>query len=260
MQKFSLRILSYNKHQGITVRRNKLSLTIIKEALRKLRPDLVFLQEVAGSSVEKLGKLWPEKVAHQLEGLADEMWPHYAYQKNVIFSRHHHGNAIMSRYPISDYLLKDITVGKLKKRGILHGIIHVPIENRTEPLIVHAVNAHLGLFQFERRVQTQQLIHYVKKAIGSDPPLIIAGDFNDWRQRVTGELTKRLKVEEAFLSSNQIHARTFPSRLPILQLDRIYFRQASMKSAQCLRGKKWMVLSDHLPIMADLVVPVPVVP
>lgn len=258
MQQFPLRILSYNIHQGITVRRNKLSLAILKEALQELSPDLVFLQEVAGSSVEKLGKLWPEKVAHQLEGLADEMWPHYAYQKNVIFSRHHHGNAIMSRYPISDLLLKDITVGKLKKRGILHGIIHIPLAHQPEPLVIHAVNAHLGLFQFERKVQTQELINYVKKTVGGDSPLIIAGDFNDWRQRVTGELIKRLKVEEAFFSSNQIHARTFPSRLPILQLDRIYFRQALMKSAKCLKGKKWMVLSDHLPIMADLVFPVPV--
>lgn len=251
MESYRFRVVSYNIHQGITVRRNRLSLSILKEALQDLKPDLVFLQEVAGSSVEKLGKLWPEKVANQLEGLADEMWPHFAYQKNVIFSRHHHGNAIMSRYPISNFILKDITLGKLKKRGLLHGIIHIP--QGEKELIVHAVNAHLGLFQFERQFQTRQLIDYVKKTINPSSPLLIAGDFNDWRQRVTKELHQRLHVEEAFLSSNQNHARTFPSRLPILQLDRIYFRHALMKSAACLKGKKWMVLSDHLPIMADLV-------
>lgn len=248
-----LRVLSYNIHQGITVRRNRLSLTVLKEALQELKPDLVFLQEVAGSSIEKLGRLWPEKVTHQLEGLADEMWPHFAYQKNVIFSRHHHGNAIMSKYPIHDFVLKDITVGKLKKRGILHGIIQIPATAASPEITFHALNAHLGLFQFERRVQTQELIEYVKKTIKTQSPLVIAGDFNDWRQRVTHELVKRLKVEEAFLSSQQIHARTFPSRLPVLQLDRIYFRHAEMKSAACLKGKKWTVLSDHLPIMADLV-------
>lgn len=248
-----LRVLSYNIHQGITVRRNRLSLSVLKEALQELKPDLVFLQEVAGSSIEKLGRLWPEKVAHQLEGLADEMWPHFAYQKNVIFSRHHHGNAIMSKYPIHNCVLKDITVGKLKKRGILHGMIQIPATNTHPEIIFHALNAHLGLFQFERKVQTLELIEYVKKTIKNQSPLVIAGDFNDWRQRVTQELVKRLKVEEAFLASNQIHARTFPSRLPVLQLDRIYFRHAEMKSASCLKGRKWMVLSDHLPIMADLV-------
>lgn len=253
MQPVPLRILSYNIHQGITVRRNKLSLTVLKEALQEEKPDLVFLQEVAGSSVEKLGKLWPEKVAHQLEALADEMWPHFAYQKNVIFSRHHHGNAILSRYPISDFLFTDITIGKLKKRGILHGIVQIPIENQKEPLAVHAVNAHLGLFQFERKVQTNKLVDYVNKAVGTKNPLIIAGDFNDWRQRVTKDLIKLLKVEEAFFSFEKNHAKTFPSRLPILQLDRIYFRKASLKSAKCLKDKKWKVLSDHLPIMADLV-------
>jgi len=254
MEGYRLRVISYNIHQGITVRRNRLSLSILKEALQELKPDLVFLQEVAGSSVEKLGKLWPEKVANQLEGLADEMWPHFAYQKNDISSRHHHGNAIMSRYPISNFVLKDITLGKLKKRGILHGIIHIPREDTKKELVVHAVNAHLGLFQFERQFQTKELIEYVKKTINPVSPLLIAGDFNDWRQRVTKELQHRLHVQEAFVSSGQNHARTFPSRLPILQLDRIYFRQAHMKSASCLKGRKWAVLSDHLPIMADLVI------
>jgi endonuclease/exonuclease/phosphatase family metal-dependent hydrolase len=114
------------------------------------------------------------------------------------------------------------------------------------------VNAHLGLFQFERRVQTQALISYVNKTIQAHAPLVIAGDFNDWRQRVSHELENSLDVKEAFLSEKKSHARTFPSRLPILQLDRIYYRHAKMKSALCLRGKKWAVLSDHLPIMADL--------
>jgi len=246
--------LSYNIHQGITVRRNRLSLTILKEALQSLQPDIVFLQEVAGSSLEKSSRLWPEKVAHQLEGLADEMWPHFAYQKNVIFSMHHHGNAIMSRYPISGFTLKDITIGKLKKRGVLHGVIHIPGEKNKSDFVVHALNAHLGLFQFERRKQTEELVNYVEKTIDPSCPLLIAGDFNDWRQRVTHELTKRLKVDEAFVSLKNNHARTFPSRLPILQLDRIYFRHATMKSASCLQGKKWAVLSDHLPIMADLMV------
>ncbi|NBT58473.1 EEP domain-containing protein, partial [bacterium] len=137
------------------------------------------------------------------------------------------------------------------KRGLLHGIVHIP--QGEKEVVIHAVNAHLGLFQFERQFQTRQLIDYVKKTINSTSPLLIAGDFNDWRQRVTKELQQRLQVEEVFFSSKQNHARTFPSRLPILQLDRIYFRHASIKSASCLKGKKWMVLSDHLPIMADLV-------
>lgn len=248
-----LRILSYNIHQGITVRRNRLSLGILKEALQELEPDLIFLQEVAGSSVEKMGKLWPEKVAHQLEGLADSMWPHFAYQQNVIFSKHHHGNAIMSRYPIDDFVLKDITLGKLKKRGVLHGLIRIPQGNSGESLLIHVLNAHLGLFQFERRIQTQALVNYVHKTIQAEAPLVIAGDFNDWRQRVSHELENTLDVKEAFLSETKTHARTFPSRLPILQLDRIYYRHAKMKSALCLKGKKWAVLSDHLPIMADLV-------
>lgn len=249
MSQLSLRVLSYNIHQGITVRRNRLSLTILKEALRSLEPDLVFLQEVAGSSLEKSGDLWPERVAHQLEGLADEMWPHFAYQQNVIFTRHHHGNAILSRYPVTDFIRKDITIGKLKRRGLLHGVIQ--IEHEGHPVRLHVMNAHLGLFQFERRLQVKELVTYVKSSVQKGDPVLIAGDFNDWRQRVTGEMQKGLRMKEAFHARQKNHARTFPSRFPLLHLDRIYFRHCTLKDARCPKGRKWSVLSDHLPIVAE---------
>lgn len=245
----NLRVVSYNIHQGKTVTRAGEEFTLLKKALLSLKPDLVFLQEVAGPETMKKSKLWPEKMNGQLEALADEMWPHSAFFKNVIFTKHHHGNAILSKYPFVELKHENITVGNFKKRGVVHGRIAVPYEDGF--IEIHLLNAHLGLLQFERELQVNRLCNYINQSTGHRTPLLIAGDFNDWRRKVTFEFSDKLHVEEVFLNQESKYAKTFPSRFPILNLDRIYFRKLELKSATCLKGKPWTGLSDHLPIMAD---------
>ncbi len=247
----SLRVVTYNIHQGITVKRHGHEISLLKKALLSLQPDVVFLQEVAGSEYQKKSKLWPEEVSGQLEALADEMWPHSAFFKNVIFSKHHHGNAILSKYPFVEYKNENITVGKLKTRGVVHGRIAVPHEDGF--IEIHVLNAHLGLLQFERELQVNRLCNYVHETVSHKIPLIIAGDFNDWRKKVTETFSSKLHLEEVFLSQQEKYAKTFPSKFPILNLDRIYFKKIEFKSATCLKGKPWTRLSDHLPIMADFI-------
>ena len=245
----NLRVVTYNIHQGITVKRSGIDLTHLKKALLSLSPDLVFLQEVAGSDVLKKSKLWPEEMNGQLEALADEMWPHSAFFKNVIFSKHHHGNAILSKFPFIELNNENITVGKFKKRGVVHGRIAVPFADGF--IEIHVLNAHLGLLQFERELQVARLCNYVNQVATPKAPLLIAGDFNDWRKKVTQDLSEKLHMDEVFLNQEAKYARTFPSRFPLLNLDRIYFRKLELKSATILKGKPWTRLSDHLPIMAD---------
>jgi endonuclease/exonuclease/phosphatase family metal-dependent hydrolase len=55
-------------------------------------------------------------------------------------------------------------------------------------------------------------------------PLIIAGDFNDWRHRANRQLIDQLAVVEVFEAVKGRPARTFPSVLPVFRLDRIYAR------------------------------------
>mgnify|MGYP003693771521 CR=1 FL=1 len=63
-----------------------------------------------------------------------------------------------------------------------------------------------------------------------DAPLIIAGDFNDWRRKGDRTLTDELGVYEVFEEVKGRPARTFPSVLPVFRLDRIYAREASTSS------------------------------
>jgi endonuclease/exonuclease/phosphatase family metal-dependent hydrolase len=46
--------------------------------------------------------------------------------------------------------------------------------------------------------------------------------------------------------------RTFPSRVPVFALDRVYTRGLQCESASVPRGAGWARMSDHLPLVVEL--------
>jgi endonuclease/exonuclease/phosphatase family metal-dependent hydrolase len=241
-----LRVISYNIHKGFTSRNRKFVLAQIREAIRETQADVVFLQEVLGQhSVHRFRVLdWPEE--SQFEFLAEEIWPHYAYGKNAVYTSGHHGNAILSKYPFSFWENLDVSTNRMERRGILHGVIDVPHRGPT-----HVLCVHLGLLEADRMRQIVSLCERVEARVPAGEPLIISGDFNDWRKRATDRLLKRVQVGEAFLSLTGKHARTFPSWMPALQLDRVYYRGFRPNRAECLAGRPWNELSDHIALLVD---------
>jgi endonuclease/exonuclease/phosphatase family metal-dependent hydrolase len=99
--------------------------------------------------------------------------------------------------------------------------------------------------------QLDQIIERVNRLVPVDAPLIIAGDFNDWRQKLSDEMAQHLKCMEVFQTLHREHAATFPVWLPMLKLDRIYCRNLKPTHAEVFRGKPWTSLSDHAPILAE---------
>jgi endonuclease/exonuclease/phosphatase family metal-dependent hydrolase len=242
------RVLSYNIHKGFTSANIKFALKEIRQTIAKVQADVVFLQEVVGENSEKSKKHknWP--TMSQFEYLAGEIWPHYAYGKNAIYSSGHHGNAILSKYPITFWENVDVSHNRFEKRGLLHAIIAMP---GGEP--IHVICLHFALFETWREPQLKTLCSRIDSHVPRKSPLIIAGDFNDWREQATGGLTKRLGVIEVFNESFGSHARTFPAWLPILKLDRVYCRGLKIKEAVCFSDGPWRVLSDHAPLCVDFV-------
>jgi endonuclease/exonuclease/phosphatase family metal-dependent hydrolase len=55
-----------------------------------------------------------------------------------------------------------------------------------------------------------------------------------------------------FVQAHGQSARTFPARLPLLQLDRIYVRNAIGHAPVVLPPKPWSHLSDHAPLAAEI--------
>src|SRR5690348_17238860 len=96
----SLKVLTYNIHKGFSTTRLRFVLHDIKTAINTLNPDLIFLQEIQGEHIKRATRIkkWPELT--QFEFLAEAFWPHHAYGKNAIYKSGHHGNAILSKYPV----------------------------------------------------------------------------------------------------------------------------------------------------------------
>lgn len=242
----SLKILSYNIHKGFSLSQ-KYVLQLMREALRSTDADVVFLQEVLGHHRRLRGQIkgWPS--ASQFEFLADSHWHHFAYGKNAIYSGGHHGNAILSKFPIIKWSNLDISNSRLERRGLLYG----RIEHPTGPL--HSLCLHLDLLPRGQRTQLELISNWIKGEIAPDEPLIIAGDFNDWSSSATASFAQDLGLKEAFFETNGQHARTFPSLMPVLRLDRIYLRQTEIQAVRCLRGDPWKSLSDHVPLFAEII-------
>ena len=260
-----LRIATYNIHKGVSAFGRKARIHGIKDAIDLLDADLVFLQEVQGQHDfhAEIHTRWPEVGQHEfLAGESHES----AYGMNAVYEHGHHGNALLSRYPIASFANYDVSDHAYEQRGILHAVVKV---DETD---VHCFVIHLGLFAVSRRRQVQALITEIKKSLPSDAPLIIAGDFNDWSKGLSQTLYKELGVIEAFdleqiprpslLSLKGVrsrfsmrastHARTFPAGLPWFCLDRVYLRGFQVEHAEVLKGVPWNQLSDHVPIIATL--------
>jgi endonuclease/exonuclease/phosphatase family metal-dependent hydrolase len=111
---------------------------------------------------------------------------------------------------------------------------------------------HLGLTHRARRLQLTALRRRIDSMVPPEAPLIVAGDFNDWRFRVTHQLAHPLNLHEVFEFAHGRPARSFPVFLPLMSLDRIYVRGLRVDEAHVHRGRTWSRISDHAALTAKL--------
>lgn len=218
----------------------------LREKIRKIDADIVFIQEIQEAH-SKYSEKVPDWEESQLEYLADTEWPHYSYAKNAVYKAGHHGSAILSRFPIIANENVNVSQWKKASRSILHATVALPESEKN----LHLMCIHFGFLGWEARKQLQKLTDRVNTASGVDEPLIIAGDFNDWLRKASRELETVSTLREAHRDLHGQYARTFPSWLPLLPLDRIYFRNLEVRQCEAAAPPHFDRLSDHLPLMAE---------
>lgn len=265
-----IRVATYNIHKGVSSIGNRPRVLALKKAIGLFGADVVFLQEVQGKhdhfsakfGAETRGRRqWPAGAQHEF--LKGDM-SHSAYGMNAIYDHGHHGNALLSSFAIASQTNDDVSDHAYEQRGILHCILE------TERGPVHCYVVHLGLFEAGRGRQTDLLIQKVLATAPAGEPVIIAGDFNDWRNNLSARLREALGVCEVFdeLGKSNLFgdmarrlagrakvvnpARTFPAAMPMLRLDRMYVRGFKVEKAEVLHGPSWARLSDHAPVIAQL--------
>lgn len=240
-------VLTLNAHMGFNLLNRRFVLHELREAIRAVAADMVFLQEVLGEHARHARRHlnWPE--GPQYEFLADTAWPQFAYGRNAVYPHGHHGNALLSRFPIVRHENRDVSVRGHEERGLLHCVVEIPGRD----VQVHTVCVHLGLREAHRERQLDLLCGLVGNEIPENAPLVVAGDFNDWRRRGHARL-ERCGLREAFHVATGRLAATFPARWPLLPLDRIYLRNARAIAPAVLNAHPWSHLSDHAPLLAGV--------
>ncbi|XAH23648.1 endonuclease/exonuclease/phosphatase family protein [Xylophilus sp. GW821-FHT01B05] len=244
----TVRVLTVNIHKGFTSFNRRFMLHDLRDAVRSVSADVVFLQEVLGTHAKHPNRIANFPPAPHYEFLADSIWSQFAYGRNAVYDNGHHGNALLSKFPIVHHQNHDVSISGPERRGMLHCVLRLP--GRATNL--HAICVHLGLQEHHRRKQLHLMCELIRKDIPANAPLVVAGDFNDWRSRAHEILRKGAGLREVFVQAEGRAARTFPAKMPVLPLDRIYVRNAVVHAPFVLPRRPWSHLSDHAPLAAEL--------
>ena len=244
----NIRVLTYNIHKCIGGVDRRYNLARIVDVIRHYQPDLVLLQEVARFSRESSGVLQTDILGDALQ------LPHRIWIPNVrVQHARGYGNAILSRWPISDADNINLTIGPKKRRSALYSKVRISMQGksgvRVQTRTLHLFNLHLGLSGIERRMQLKKLLaqdHFDRFSRTS--PVVVAGDLND----VWGPLG-RLVMRPAGFRGTDRKPKTFPAYAPVRALDSLYVRgEIKITSLMSSRLALARQASDHLPLVAEL--------
>ena len=247
----NLRVATYNIHKGVrgVGPRKRLEIHNLRQGVDSLDADFVFLQEVRHFNHREARRFnrtqlgWPEQ--SQADFLAPEGYQ-VAYRTNAVTPGGEHGNALLSRWRIGDIGHQDVSDHRFEQRGLLH----VPVA--WGGATVHAIVAHLGLIHASRVRQVERIADFVASQVPDSEPIVIAGDFNDWGEKLDAPMAEMGLARACPEQPGFVMPRTFPSRVPVFSLDRIYTRGFRCVSTSAPRGLGWARMSDHLPLVADL--------
>jgi endonuclease/exonuclease/phosphatase family metal-dependent hydrolase len=236
-----IRLVSWNIHKGIGGLDRLYRLERIIELLRQQQPDVALLQEVAKDT--------PRSQFHDQAALLCSALdlPYSAYSPQHRFRVGGYGNAILSRWPLSDCHEVDLTVAGRKKRGVLQARMNVRLGKRTRSVMLHVL--HLGLLDQERQIQLQRFLgcHPLQR-LTRRTRIVVAGDLND----VWGTLGPRF-LDPAGFNRAGAKSNTFPAWLPVRPLDGIFVRgKLRVRSSHVCGGALARQASDHLPLVVEL--------
>ncbi len=226
-----VRIMTWNIHGGVGPDGRR-DLERVIELIQRHDPDIIALQEVDSRSHR-------HRAEPVFERFAAALGAHCSEARLITAPDGDYGHVVVSRWPFRQTAHHDLSVKGREPRAAIEVTIETPYG------LLHLVAAHLGLSLHERRYQTALLTSLAR---AGPAPSLLLGDFNDWVWRGS--------VQRALATCSPVRTlhRTFPAWLPLLALDRIYFRPASLL-VRSWTDQAARMASDHLPVIADIDMP-----
>ncbi len=226
-----LSVATYNVHQWIGSDGRHDQARLLK-VIEELQAGIVALQEVTYPGAES----WESGEAR----LAEASGLHVVSGPTLLHRNRHFGNVVLTSYPVLRVDRRDLAFSGREPRGALDLDIDLG-----SGVVVRVIATHLGRREAERGLQVRKLLDLVDST--KHGPLIMLGDFNLWNPK-SGLLAK---IHEKMGYASAL--RTFPSRYPLLSLDRIWV--SPHQALRDLRVHSTLVTrqaSDHLPLIATI--------
>lgn len=224
-------IASYNVHKCVGTD-GRFMPERVAEVVSELDADILALQEADQRIGERRGLL-------DLEALrqATDLVP--LHRPGNPASHGWHGNLLLARSGVVKGC-RQVRLPGLEPRGAV--IADLELNGVT----LRVIAAHFGLLRRSRSQQAGVLLEATRSVVH---PTVLLGDLNEWRVRNRSSLIALLP------HFGPIHAvlPSFPSRYPLLALDRILARpQNLISSIEVHNTPLARIASDHLPIKARL--------
>jgi endonuclease/exonuclease/phosphatase family metal-dependent hydrolase len=233
-----MRLFSYNIHKGIGGRDRRYRFERILQVIEQENPDLICLQEVDRNVARSRHDDQPRLLAEHFRAVA------HLYQLNVRLSEGGYGNLLLSRWPLLRHHQISLRLHNKKPRGAQVAAIDTP----EGPLMV--VNWHLGLGERERHWQVHHLLGHHLFLESSHLPVLVAGDYNDWRNTLVDGPFARHGFRH--VTSPPSRFRSFPAYLAMGSLDKAFYRgEIFIRQARIVRSALAKTASDHLPLVID---------
>ena len=214
-----VRIASYNVHgcRGIDGRKDAAR---IAGVIRELECDTVGLQEVD----------------YRLDYIARRVDLQAVPGLTLVRHDGPFGNALLTRRKVLDVRRLALGYGRREPRNALDVDLDVCGQK------LRVIVTHLGLFAPERRWQVRRLIELVRE---TQERLVVLGDINEWFP-----FSRPLRWFNRLLGHSEVD-RSFPSRFPLLALDRVWVRpRPALLALKAHRSVLAERASDHLPVKA----------
>jgi endonuclease/exonuclease/phosphatase family metal-dependent hydrolase len=223
-------IASYNVHKCVGVD-GKFDPARISHVIREIGADVIALQEADTRFGERRGLLdlaWMERETGLCPVPISGMAKAHGWHGNVVFFR--------------EGLVRDVhqvSLPGLEPRGAL--LTEIELKDGTS---LRVIAAHLGLLNRSRQQQARFILDILRSR--EDYPTVLMGDLNEWR---LGDRSALNTLATVFGLPPAVPS--FPSRLPVLALDRIMAnRPGLIDRVQTHDTPLARLASDHLPIKA----------
>ena len=224
-------VASYNVHKCVGVD-GRFDPERTGRVIREINADVIALQEADRRFGERDGLLDLARLEREA-GLA--LVPVSGRAK----AHGWHGNVVLFRRgSVRD--VHQIRLPGLEPRGAIVAEIELEAGGA-----IRIVAAHFGLLRRSRTHQAR-IIHEIMNA-GDEIPTLLLGDLNEWRLNDRSALSA---LDTAF-GPLPVAVPSFPSRLPLLALDRIIANRNEILSPVTAHDTPLArMASDHLPIKA----------